>query len=387
MIKIYNMEVMKALKQMLDESVDMQICSPPYWGLRNYSKETEISWDGDKNCKHDFEMKERRLHGGSAKNTVHGAILAGGLEVDWKTKDGFCSKCGAWKGQLGLEPNFDLYIKHLCDIFDEVKRVLKKDGTCWINLGDTYNSHSAKSKNVGGFEGKQMKKNEEYSKSKIVLKKEGVPDKCLVMIPFRFAIEMVNRGWVLRNTIIWYKPGCMPSSAKDRFTVDFEYLFFFSKNKKYFFNQQLEPVKTETIQRNKYGHRGDGVTAIGRKRKPGEFATKQGEELLRNKRCVWEINTDSSKRHLKGVHFAIFPKKLIETPIKTTKENAIIMDIFVGSGTTLEVARELGRDSIGIEINPKYVELCKKRLMFDKKGNRNLYPEPEVIHGKHNNSG
>ncbi|GAJ06314.1 unnamed protein product, partial [marine sediment metagenome] len=128
-------------------------------------------------------------------------------------KAGFCSLCGAFKGSLGLEPTFNLYIKHLCDIFDEVKRVLRKDGTCWVNIGDTYNSHSAKSKNVGGFEGKQMRNNKAYSDSKIAPKKVGVPDKSLCDIPYRFSIEMTNRGWIKRNTIIWFKKNCMPSSV------------------------------------------------------------------------------------------------------------------------------------------------------------------------------
>jgi len=319
MIKIYNMDVMKALKKMPDKSVDMQITSPPYWALRNYG-------------------------------------------VD---------------GQLGLESTFDEYIKKLCDIFDEVKRVLKDDGTCWVNLGDNYFTKRTSDREVNKINPNQK------SGHPIKIIEQGIKSKCLVGVPMRFAIEMMNRGWILRNTIIWYKPGCMPSSAKDRFTVDFEYIFFFTKKKKYYFEQQLEPIKNETLERNKSGEKGDKITAIGRDRKAGEFATKQGDELMRNKRCVWEINTHSfsaKKYGFKDVdHFATFPKKLVETPIKTTRKNAIIMDIFAGKGTTLEVARDLGRDSIGIEINPDYVEIAKAVLTHDKKGNRNLHPEPEVI--------
>jgi len=397
MIKIYNMDVMKALKKMPDKSVDMQITSPPYWALRDYGVE----------------------------------------------------------GQLGLEPTFDEYINKLCDIFDEVKRVLKDDGTCWVNLGDTFYGGGNNRGNKKTISKKQASNKGAIGQVQMNWDLSKYKSKCLCMIPERFAIEMISRGWILRSKIIWHKPNAMPSSVKDRFNVDYEVLYQFSKKKKYYFEQQLEPIKNETIERNKYGHCGDGVTTVGRKRKAGEFATKQGNKLMRNKRCVWRINTTSfsaKKYGFKDIdHFATFPKALVRTPILTTpieicekcgkakspiytpsKEYAkklkqswtedtdkdknlrmeigfkantkkhsccpdykvsfksscncnagfkpsIIMDIFAGKGTTLEVARDLGRDSIGIEINPDYVEIAKAVLTHDKKGNRNLHPEPEVI--------
>ncbi len=154
-------------------------------------------------------------------------------------KEGFCSKCGAWKGTLGLEPNFDLYIKHLCDIYDGIKRVLKKTGTCWVNLGDTY----AGSGVVNKSEWKHKESVGTPNKHKT-----NYTSKCLLMIPQRFAIEMIKRGWILRNVIIWYKPNCMPSSVRDRFTVDFEYVFLFVKSNKtqYWINEkttQLVPKR------------------------------------------------------------------------------------------------------------------------------------------------
>ncbi|MCK4240254.1 MAG: hypothetical protein KAX30_01415, partial [Candidatus Atribacteria bacterium] len=208
------------------------VTSPPYWGLRDYGVEPVI-WDGDKNCKHEWGNPINRKMTGGKESAGTGTHKSG--VGHFNNNSNFCLKCGAWRGSLGLEPTFELYIKHLCDIFDEVKRVLRRDGTCWVNIGDTYNSHSAKSKNVGGFEGKQMRNNKAYSDSKIALKKVGVPDKSLCDIPYRFSIEMINRGWIKRNTLIWHKPNCMPSSANDRFTIDFEYLFFFTKNNKAIF--------------------------------------------------------------------------------------------------------------------------------------------------------
>ena len=150
-----------------------------------------------------------------------------------EVKSNFCIKCNAWRGSLGLEPTFDLYIKHLCDIFDEVKRVLRKDGVCFVNIGDTYAGG-------GGWTGipddwesiSTGSKQERFNHNK---KNTGIPAKSLCDIPYRFSIEMVNRGWIKRNTIIWHKPNCMPESADDRFTVDFEYLFFFSKSNKTLF--------------------------------------------------------------------------------------------------------------------------------------------------------
>jgi len=174
--KIICGNALEVLKGIPDESVNCCVCSPPYWNLRDYGVE----------------------------------------------------------GQLGLEKTFELYIKHLCDIFDEVKRVLRKDGTCWIVIGDTYggsgnrSGHTLETSNLNrltigyGATGGNVKLTRGY-------------EKCLLDIPYRFSIEMTNRGWIKRNTLIWWKLSCMPSSASDRFTVDFEYLFYFTKNNKTIF--------------------------------------------------------------------------------------------------------------------------------------------------------
>jgi site-specific DNA-methyltransferase (adenine-specific) len=242
------------LKKLPDELVNCCVCSPPYWGLRDYGIEPVI-WDGDKDCKHNFDnynsklLHENRqnLDGGTLGNPQYRENLHG----FGSAKAGFCSKCGAWSGNLGLEPTFELYIKHLCDIFDEVKRVLRKDGTCWVNLGDTYASSPKGNKEKSGLQSKNygigkdvpMKKNVNW-------KNQNVPSKSLCLIPQRFVIEMVNRGWILRNTIIWHKKNCMPSSAKDRFTVDFEDVFFFTKRNKALFwtnEKTLECVSKQPL--------------------------------------------------------------------------------------------------------------------------------------------
>ena len=170
-------------------------------------------------------------------------------------------------------------------------------------------------------------------------------------------IEMINRGWILRNTIIWHKSNCMPSSVKDRFTVDFEYIYFFVKIKKYYFEQQLEEQKDSSIKRYEYPMKGcftPGVAYPNEKRdRPQTF--KLNNEG-RNKRCVWTINP---KPYTES-HYAVYSPELLETPIKAgCPEGGTVLDPFVGSGTTMMVAEELKRNSIGIDLDPKSIELVK----------------------------
>lgn len=202
-------------------------------------------------------------------------------------------------GQLGLEPTFEKYINKLCAIFDEAKRVLKPSGSCWVNLGDTYS---------GNKKGKTDQKVCDYLKdtSKGINKKAVITAKCLCQIPSRFAVEMCNRGWVLRNEIIWHKPNAMPCSVKDRFTVDFEKLFFFTKSGKYHFKPQYEPWKEVSIKRAKGSIRSEKAAnyagfSFERQRAAWDKFLQSGRG--RNKRCVWTIPTGSFRK----AHFATFP--------------------------------------------------------------------------------
>ena len=296
--KILQGDVRNVLRKLPGESVNMVMTSPPYWALRDYGV----------------------------------------------------------KGQLGLEPSYEEYINNLCDIFEEVKRLLKEDGTCWVNIGDTYSgSGTPSSSERKNLEVRKIKAGA-FPKTKPNWSKLGFPKKCLVMIPLRFAIEMVNRGWILRNIIIWHKPNAMPSSVKDRFTVDFEYLFFFSKNGKYHFEQQREPHKAESIERTKYkwnGHREKGSSYSGLNVK------KMCHPDGRNKRCVWDIRTKPSKE----AHFAMYPEELCEIPIKAgCPKDGIVLDPFFGSGTTGIVALKQGKNFLGVELNPEYIKIAKRRI-------------------------
>ncbi len=346
-------DALEKSKKLPNESVNCVMTSPPYWALRDYGDCVESIWDGDKDCKHNWESETKVWHGDRGKGK-HKEVFTDLKEQ--KSQHHFCSKCGAWEGQLGLEPTFDLYIKHLCDVFDEVKRVLRDDGTCWVNIGDTYggsensSGHKEDTTNAG-------KLTQEYGASKGNQKATKGYEKSLVMIPFRFAIEMVNRGWILRNTIIWHKRNCMPSSVKDRFTVDFEYLFFFSKSKKYYFETQYEShLWADKDRRSKFP----------RNPKKGKILTgqysissvKYGEQG-RNKRTVWVINP----KPFKEAHFAVYPEELCETPIKAgCPVGGIVLDPFFGAGTTGLVALKQNKKFIGIELNKEYIKIAEKRL-------------------------
>jgi len=238
--KIILGNALNILKTLPAESVNCVVTSPPYFSLRDYGIEPVI-WDGDKNCKHEFnEYDSKLLHenrqnldGGTLGNPEYRESLHG----FGKAKAGFCLKCGAWRGSLGLEPTFELYIKHLCDIFDEVKRVLRKDGTCFVNMGDSY-AGSGKAGSNPEYQNRHTefgKPSTHHERFGMPTNKMNYPDKSLCLIPQCFVIEMVNRGWIAHNIIIWNKPNCMPSSAKKRFTVDYEPVFFFSKSNKALF--------------------------------------------------------------------------------------------------------------------------------------------------------
>lgn len=297
--KIIEGNSLTVLKTLPDNSVDCCITSPPYWGLRDYGHSE----------------------------------------------------------QLGSEKHFKDFVNNLCNVFDEIKRVLKDTGTCFVNLGDSYSSDT---KGTGGPSDKQLSnKGSRYAAKKFDTE---IPNKCLCLVPERFAIEMVDRGWTIRNQIIWHKPNQMPSSATDRFTVDFEKIFFFVKKPMgYYFEQQLEPY-TKPLDR--WG--GDDLQANGTSEwDEGTGQTSYRKRNMRpnpdgkNMRTVWSINTEPNSE----AHFATYPQRLVERMVKAgCPENGLVIDPFFGSGTTGIYARKVNRNFVGIELNPEYVEIANKRL-------------------------
>lgn len=350
---------LEVLKNIPDNSINMVITSPPYWRLRCYNTNPQI-WDGDENCEHEWSSFIRKGQTGGIKSEMVQRKNQENFQIVPNVEQNFCIKCGAWKGELGNEPTYEMYINHLIQIFDEVHRVLKDDGTCWVNLGDSC-AGSNQGAGVNDPSGKQAtNRGTNYMNSKThksLLKNCSIKAKSLIGIPDRFKIAMIDSGWICRNDIIWHKPNAMPESVRDRFTDDYERLFFFVKNKKYYFEKQLEEYQSKPqkpVNKNQQncnnGYTTDRFSAGYR-----NYYSQGG----RNKRSVWSINT----KPFKEAHFAIFPEALVETPIKAgCPENGIVMDIFMGSGTTAVVARKLNRNYIGIELNPEYIKIAENRI-------------------------
>jgi len=218
-ITIYNKDC-RAMTELPDESVQMVCTSPPYWGLRKYSGEQELIW-GDNHCEHEWKVSERYLHRGSTESPK----LTDGMMTQDKIKDNFCSLCSAWKGAFGLEPTPELYIQHSIEILREVKRVLRKDGVVFWNIGDSY---------YGGGRGADYKySNETYETMKAakpIWNSDTLKPKDLCLIPFRLAIAAQEDGWWVRSVIIWSKPNPMPESVTDRPTESHEYILMLTKS-------------------------------------------------------------------------------------------------------------------------------------------------------------
>jgi len=225
------------------------------------------------------------------------------------------------ENQIGAEPDLHQYIKHLTEVFREVRRVLKPDGTFWLNIGNTYSSGGRKWRDAD-------EKNKGRAMSYRPSTPPGLKKKDLVGVAWLLALECQKDGWYLRNDIIWNKPNCQPESVRDRLTVSHEYLFMFSKSERYYFNQNA--IKENTTNGN------------GRK----------------NKRTVWSINTEPCPE----AHFAVFPRALIRPCILAgSKKGDIVLDPFYGAGTVGIVTKELGRKCVGIELNDKYLDIAEKR--------------------------
>jgi len=243
-------------------------------------------------------------------------------------------------------------------VFDEVWRVLADDGPVWVNLGDSYAnggmSNPSKKSTLGG--GKDRGASEYVIDRKIP---KGLKPKDLVGIPWMFAFAMQDRGWYLRQDIIWAKPNPMPESVTDRCTKSHEYVFLLSKQPKYFFDNKAirEPATTKPTMRDRSKENYQNSVPGGRF---GEGERMSGsDDLMKNKRSVWTVSTNGYKE----AHFAVYPPALIEPCILAgSAEGDTVLDPFSGSGTTGEVALKNGRNYVGIELNPDYAALSEKRI-------------------------
>ncbi|MCM1223718.1 MAG: site-specific DNA-methyltransferase [Lachnospiraceae bacterium] len=267
-------------------------------------------------------------------------------------------------GQIGIEKSPEEYIARLITVFDEVRRVLKEDGTLWVNIGDSYagSGKGPMSIQVAG-NGKNINLYDMKSRIYEVPKTWGnIKAKDMIGIPWMLAFALRDRGWYLRSDIIWHKKNSLPESVKDRPVKSYEHIFLLSKSPKYYYDYKaiMEPLKAVSIERYKRG-----------RSENSKYANKQGITRVRKnfadfpqegkrKRDVWEVSTNTYKM---DEHFAMFPEKLIEPCVLAgSATGGVVLDPFFGSGTTGAVAKRLGREFIGIDLNARFLEKAKARI-------------------------
>jgi DNA modification methylase len=344
------------------ESVQCCITSPPYWGLRDYGT---AEWEGgDVDCDH---TTTRRNHGDEKQSTSNGTSrdsLAGLTE---------CRNCGARRidSQLGLEATPEEYIANMVAVFREVKRVLRDDGTLWLNMGDSYASSPPGNKTVGvsdkstlhGINGlsdayRQTLSSSVQQKRNTVVGRLKPKDLC--MMPARLAMALQADGWYLRSEIVWHKPNPMPESVTDRPTKAHEMIYLLAKQERYFYDAEAIREPATPQQRtgdNEYQCPSDIIlAATGKRHGPTRLNGPSGD--FRNKRSVWTIATQPYAE----AHFATFPEEIPKLCILAgSRVGDTVLDPFAGSGTVGKVALELGRKAILIELNPDYIELAEDR--------------------------
>ena len=334
------------------------VTSPPYFALRDYGTG---EWEGgDAACDHRHETAHQQQGATS--------VRAGRSNVEAQRNENFrdvCGKCGARRvdRQIGLESTPDEYVAALVEVFREVRRVLRDDGTIWLNLGDTYNAYNG---NRGG--GRQLNGLADAQRNRVSggsgLTVPTLKQKDLIGIPWMVAFALRADGWHLRADVIWAKPNPMPESVTDRPTKAHEYLFLLSKRPRYYYD--AEAIRETAIHEGRivkaYGDgakNGTGATDTNDRRTAAGFTQHDTEVNGRNRRSVWTVAT----RPYAGAHFATFPPKLIEPCVLAgSRPGDLVLDPFAGAGTTGLVAGEHGREFVGVELNPEYAEMARARL-------------------------
>jgi DNA modification methylase len=341
----------ETMRRWKEQGIKTQTCvtSPPYYGLRDYGT---AKWDGgDADCEHSISMPTKW------NDPKRGSVLRpetahrGGSSTN-------CHKCGATRvdAQLGLEETPEEYIKAMVEVFRCVWDVLEDNGTLWVNIGDSYCNSNGFARASPEYQ-REGRNNMPANDRKLdKLHETGLKTKDLIGIPWMLAFALRADGWFLRQDIIWHKPNPMPESVQDRCTKAHEYIFLLSKSHKYYYDHESikDPVKQDWGTRDrtdgKYHNEGSGLQPHSGLEKSYEMA---------NKRSVWTVNT----KPYAGAHFAVFPTELIEPCIMAgAPVGGIVLDPFMGSGTTAQVAQHLGRQYLGCELNPAYKPLQDKRI-------------------------
>lgn len=294
-IKIIHGDSIELLKNIEEGSINTCITSPPYWGLRNYNDEAK---------------------------------------------------------QLGMEDTPEEFTENLVKVFREIKRVLRDDGTVWLNLGDSYSSGGRTTTTNQSLRG-----DKDYGVTRPKPSK-GIKPKDLIGIPWRVAFALQADGWYLRQDIIWHKPNPMPESVRDRCTKAHEYIFLLSKNVKYYYDHEAIKEDAKSAGKKSAGFKGrqGGAEyhATG-----GGIGSEEKIYNKKNKRSVWTVTT----KPFKGAHFATFPKDLIEPCVLAgCPEGGTVLDTFAGSGTTGIVAAQNNRNAVLLELNQDYINIAKARI-------------------------
>ena len=346
-------DVRKQLTQLETNSVQTCVTSPPYWGLRDYGT---ASWNGgDFNCDHSPKKRGSRFATSvsSKQSSNNGSGSISRRDCD----------CGAIRidDQLGLEKTPQEYVDSMVDVFREVYRILKPDGTLWLNLGDSYASFrdgkATPDTTRGNSDGTLVPKGSAKNRMATTFTGTGIKHKDLVGIPWRVAFALQQDGWYLRQDIIWAKPNPMPESVIDRCTKSHEYIFLLSKAPKYYFNNKA--IKEPTVTRDNTNRDRDSTKLNNVPSRTRMGGLKTNDYETRNKRDVWTITT----KPFKGAHFAVMPEALIEPCILAgSQENDTVLDPFTGSGTVGVVANRHGRNFVGIELNPEYAQIARERI-------------------------
>lgn len=308
--KIIQGDCLQGLKNLPDNSIDCCVTSPPYFGLRDYGNEN----------------------------------------------------------QIGLEETPEDFVNKLVEVFAEVKRVLKPQGTLWLNLGDSYNGYKGNAFSETSGSEYAGHRNQPTRKSGYGLECKDIKPKDLIGIPWMVAFALRANGWYLRQDIIWHKPNPMPESVNDRCTKSHEYIFLLSKSQRYFYDADAikYPVLEESISRVKTGWAGNekrGYTNGKQNNLSKRYGSQKAIEMtMANKRSVWSVNTKSYTE----AHFATFPQELIVDCIKAgCPKGGIVLDPFMGAGTTGLVAKKLERNYVGFELNTDYIKIAEKRIFTE----------------------
>lgn len=379
------------LRYLPDDSVQCVVTSPPYWGQRSYGTQDQV-WGGDSRHAHEWSETAPRRHRSPGDQGHNSAYRSGGhLEFNnywnyratapenYEARGGAECACGAWRGELGCEPTPERFVADLVQVFGEVLRVLKEDGTCWVNIGATYATHPA------GLTGP-----ERWAKSTMGVRhhlgteQSGAFDKRapgwkrkeLVPVPWMFGLAMHEAGWWLRSDVQWWKLNGKHENVEDRPFRAHEYVTMYTKSADPYYNEEAlrQPYVPSTIREIGVAYRsgskkvvveGKGYSLYERagaqdpselKRRIIRSLAERGGSMLPD---VWYLSTGNGE----GRHVAVFPDALPELCITaSTRPGDLVLDPFSGSGTTLLAARRLGRKSIGVELSPESVAFSREKI-------------------------